>query len=110
MATVTTVAAASTEVAVKAIAMVANTTDRRPLMFFRIFPAIMLSVLLGTVAFADNGFKEGGKEVGQGFRKIGKTTAKAAKTTGKAFHKAGKATGKAFQKAGKETGEAVKGK
>jgi len=83
-------------------------------MFYRVIVGLICAQLLSSVAFADNGFKEGGKEVGQGFKKMGKATGtatkKSGKAIGKAFKKSGQATGKAFKEAGKETGKAVKGK
>jgi hypothetical protein len=76
---------------------------------------LLAAALLLTVAvpvFAEEGFKEGGKEVGQGFKKIGKSTGKVANKSGKAigkgFKKAGKETGHAFKQMGKDIGKAAK--
>jgi len=37
-------------------------------MYYRIILGLFCALLLGSAAFADNGFKEGGKEVGPGNR------------------------------------------
>ena len=75
---------------------------------------VLLILFFNLHAFAEESFKEGGKEIGSGFKKIGKatgkTTKKSGKAVGKAFKKSGKETGKAFKQMGKEVGGAFEGK
>jgi hypothetical protein len=65
-----------------------------------------------TPSWAEDSFKEAGKEIGQGFKKIGTETGKAFKEGGKevghGFKELGKETGEAFKEGGKETGHAAK--
>ena len=74
--------------------------------------ASIVIVALGAPCWAENSFKEAGKEVGQGFKKIGQDTGKAFKEGGKevgqGFKDLGRETGKAFKEGGKETGQAMK--
>jgi hypothetical protein len=62
---------------------------------------IIIALFLATPVWAENTFKEGGKEVGQGFRKMGKET-------GQAVKEGGKEVGQGFKQMGKETGQAAK--
>ena len=80
-------------------------------------PFVLLLLSLSAPGFfhtvqAEEGIKEGAKEVGKGFKEIGKATGEAArevgKTTGEIAKKGGKAIGKGFKEAGKATGKAFK--
>ena len=44
---------------------------------------VILSTFLAAPTLASDGFKEGGKEIGQGFRKIGKETGQGFKEGGR---------------------------
>jgi hypothetical protein len=62
---------------------------------------VLIALFLVTPVWADNTFKESGKEVGQGVIKIGKDT-------GQAVKEGGKKVGQGFKQMGKETGQAAK--
>ena len=62
---------------------------------------VIIALFLATPGWAENTFKEGGKEVGQGFKKIGRDT-------GQAFKEGGKEVGRGFKQMGEETGQAAK--
>ena len=74
----------------------------------------MFMILAATAPATANGFKEGGKEVGEGFTKMGKEIAQFAVTSSKAvakgFKDAGKDTGKAFKQMGQDIDKALTGK
>jgi hypothetical protein len=70
---------------------------------------VIIALFLVTPVWAENTFKEGGKEVGQGFKKMGEETGKAVKEGGKeigrGFKEMGKDTGHATKKTGRSVGE-----
>jgi hypothetical protein len=63
--------------------------------------AFFMALLVASPGRAENGQKEGGRDVGEGFRKIGTET-------GRAFKEGGKEVGHGFRKIGTETGQAAK--
>lgn len=85
--------------------------------------AVAITILSLSPVWADNGFKEGAKDVGEGFKKMGQETGQAVKEGGKevgeGLGKIGKATGEQakktggsigqwFKDTGKKTGDAFK--
>ena len=53
-------------------------------MLARIITAVLLTTLVGTFAFAENGYQEGGKEIGNGFKEGGTEVGHGAAKVGKA--------------------------
>jgi hypothetical protein len=67
--------------------------------------AVMLTLWLAVPGWADNGFKEGAREVGQGFKKLGKEFKECGKEVGQGFKRAGLEAGQEAKKTGRSIGE-----
>jgi hypothetical protein len=67
--------------------------------------AVMLALWLAAPGWADNGFKEGAREVGQGFKKLGEEFKEGGKEVGQGFKKAGLEAGQEAKKTGRSIGE-----
>jgi hypothetical protein len=64
--------------------------------------AVMLVLWLAAPSLADNGFKEGAREIGQGFKEGSQKVGEGFKELGKEVKEGGKEVAQGFKKAGRE--------
>jgi hypothetical protein len=67
--------------------------------------AVTLMLWLAAPCWADNGFKEGAKEIGQGFKEGSKKVGEGFKELGKEVKESGKEVGQGLKKAEQEVGK-----
>lgn len=67
----------------------------------KIIILVTISLFLAVPTWAENGFTEGGKQVGQGVKTM-------THETGRAFKEGGKEVGQGFKEMGQETGQTAK--